>query len=111
MPESYFEETKAKLKEASASAYDCLSGIRGIKPVRAKGAMYMMVQIKLEEFDGITDDIDFCKRLLNEQCCFVLPSTCFFAKDMFRIVLCNPKEKFEELSVRLKEFCESHYKK
>jgi len=73
--------------------------------------MYMMVRVKMDEFEDITDDVDFCKKLLNEQYCFVLPSKCFFAKDMFRIVLCHPHEKFEELSRRLKEFCEDHYKK
>lgn len=71
----------------------------------------MMVQIDHNEFEDIEDDVDFCKKLLNEQYCFVLPSTCFFAKDMFRIVLCHLPEKFEELGRRLKQFCEDHYKK
>lgn len=59
MPESYFEDTKAKLKIASNKAFECLSGIKGIKPVKAKGAMYMMVQIEHDHFEGIEDDIDF----------------------------------------------------
>jgi len=111
VPESYFEKTKAKLKEASDKACEVLTGIRGVKPVRSKGAMYMMVLIEHDEFEDIEDDVDFCKKLLNEQNAFVLPSTCFFAKNMFRIVLCHPLEKIEELGLRINEFCENHYKK
>jgi len=71
----------------------------------------MMVQIEHDHFADIDGDVDFCKKLLTETNCFVLPSTCFFAKNMFRLVLCHPTEKFEELAKRLKGFCESHYKK
>lgn len=70
----------------------------------------MMVQIQVEEFEDIVDDVDFCKKLLNEQNAFVLPSKCFFAKNMFRLVLCHPLEKIEELSKRISEFCTAHYK-
>ena len=73
--------------------------------------MYMMVKLDHSAFEDIEDDLDFCKKLLKEQNCFVLPSTCFFSKDLFRIVLCNTLDKFETLSVRIREFCEVHYKK
>ena len=72
--------------------------------------MYMMVLIDTDEFEDIIDDVDFCKKLLNEQYCFVLPGKCFFTKNMFRIVICHPEDTFEELSKRIKVFCESHYK-
>jgi tyrosine aminotransferase len=48
--------------------------------------MYMMVKIEVEEFTDISDDLDFCKKLLTEQCCLVFPSMMFFAKNFFRIV-------------------------
>jgi aspartate/methionine/tyrosine aminotransferase len=35
-------------------------------PVKAKAAMYMMVTIQIKEFEDITDDVDFAKKLLNE---------------------------------------------
>jgi tyrosine aminotransferase len=54
-------DMKMKLRETSYYAFEKLSGIRGIEPIKAKAAMYMMVNIKLEEFEGIKDDIDFCK--------------------------------------------------
>ena len=77
---------KSKLQVTSRYAFEKLSGIHGIKPVRANAAMYMMVCIDKEEFADIKDDVDFCSKLLNEQCCLVFPAKCFFAQDSFRIV-------------------------
>jgi tyrosine aminotransferase len=77
---------KSKLKECSNHAFSRLSGIRGIQPIQAKAAMYMMVRINIEDFEDIADDVDFCKKLLNEQFCLVFPAQCFFYKDAFRIV-------------------------
>jgi aspartate/methionine/tyrosine aminotransferase len=57
---------KQKLKETADYAYERLQGIRGIKPMRSKAAMYMMVKIEMDEFVDIVDDIDFCKKLLAE---------------------------------------------
>jgi len=51
--------------------------------------MYMMVLIDFSVFADITDDLDFCKKFFNEQCCLVFPSLGFFAKDFFRIVSFN----------------------
>ena len=45
-PASFFVNLKAKLRETSNLAYEKLSGIRGIKPVKAKAAMYMMIGTK-----------------------------------------------------------------
>lgn len=66
VPESFFVELKQKLKSASEAAFERLSTIKGIKPVKSSAAMYMMVQLDLEAFDGIKDDIDFCKKLLHD---------------------------------------------
>ena len=57
---------KAKLKDTADYAFEKLSGIRGIEPIKSTAAMYMMVRIKPEEFEDIIDDVDFCKKLLNE---------------------------------------------
>ena len=43
-------------------------------PVKATAAMYMMVGIQVEEFKDIEDDVDFAKKLLNEECVLVFPS-------------------------------------
>jgi tyrosine aminotransferase len=57
---------KNKLKNSADVAFEQVSNIRGIKAIKTSAAMYMMVGIEVEEFKDITDDIDFCKKLLQE---------------------------------------------
>lgn len=109
--EEHFDTMKSKLKEASDHAYNLLSVIKGIEPVRAQAAMYMMVRIHLDEFEDIKDDVDFCKKLLTEECTLTFPAQCFFAKDAFRIVICQSKENIDEFAKRVTAFCAAHYKK
>lgn len=65
---------KRKLKEASDFAYERISQIRGVEPIKASAAMYMMVKINIDEFADIEDDIDFCKMFLNEECTLTFPA-------------------------------------
>jgi aspartate/methionine/tyrosine aminotransferase len=76
------------LRDSSYYCYDKLKDIRGLAPIKASAAMYMMVRINLEEFEGIESDLDFCKQLLEEECVLVFPAKCFFSKDAFRVVIC-----------------------
>ena len=69
----------------------------------------MMCKIEMSHFKTFKDDVEFCKALLAEENVFVLPSKCFFAENMFRVVLCNTEEKFKEMGLRLAEFCTRHY--
>ena len=64
--EDYFEEYNYKLRELSNHAYGILSAIRGIEPMKASAALYMMVRIIFKEFKDINDDVDFCKKLVEE---------------------------------------------
>jgi len=77
---------KSKLRETSRYAFEKLSGIRGLAPVRANAAMYMMVRIDTTQFKDIDSDVDFCQKLLNEECCLVFPAKCFFSSGAFRVV-------------------------
>ena len=64
--EDYFEAYNSKLRELSNHAYEKLSGIKGIEPMKASAALYMMVRINFNEFKDINDDVDFCKKLVEE---------------------------------------------
>ena len=110
VPQSYFEGLKSKLKEASEAGFERLSSIKGIKPIKSSAAMYMMVKIEMEYFQGINDDIDFCKQLLADQNVLTFPSQCFFEKSFFRIIICTKPEILREFGDRLEVFCSKHYK-
>eukprot|EP00347_Sterkiella_histriomuscorum_P004567 403359972 len=109
--EDHFISLKSKLKEASDFAYEKISQIRGLSPIKASAAMYMMVKINMEEFADIEDDIDFCKKFLNEECTLIFPAQCFFASNGFRIVICQSKENIDEFAKRIGSFCSNHYKR
>jgi aspartate/methionine/tyrosine aminotransferase len=57
---------KSKLQATSRHAFEKLSGIKGIKPIRANAAMYMMVKLDLKVFKDIDDDVEFCQKLLHD---------------------------------------------
>lgn len=74
VPESHFVSLRGKLKEASETAFNRLSSIKGVQPIKSSAAMYMMVRIELDAMEGIEDDVDFCKKLLADQNCLTFPS-------------------------------------
>ena len=88
MGDDHFTNLKSKLKAASTLAYEQLSGIRGIQPIQSSAAMYMMVRLNFADFADITGDLDFCKKLLNEECVLTFPASSFFSQDGFRVVIC-----------------------
>ena len=69
---------------------------RGFSPIKAKSAMYMMIQIRLDEFPEIESDEVFAKKLLKEESVVVLPGSCFHAKGMFRITFCSLESQLKE---------------
>ncbi len=109
--EQHFENMKSKLRESSYYAYEKIKGIKGLDPIKASAAMYMIVKINLEEFEDIENDLDFCKKLLNEECVLVFPSRCFFSKDGFRVVICQSKNNIDEFVSRVSDFCRAHQKR
>ena len=110
VPDSHFENMKQKLAASSLAAFDRLSSIRGVTPIKSSAAMYMMVRIEFQEFDGIENDVQFCKMLLHEQNCLTFPSQCFFENGFFRMIICTTTETINQFGDRLQEFCNTHYK-
>jgi len=110
VPDSFYENMKAKLSASSQAAFSRLSTIRGVTPIRSSAAMYMMVRIECDQFSDIGDDIEFCRKLLTEQNCLTFPSTCFFEKNFFRMIICTLPETINQFGDRLQEFCTAHYK-
>jgi len=108
VPDSHFEDMKQKLALSSHTAFARLSSIRGVTPIRSSAAMYMMIQIQLDLFPDISDETDFCIKLLKEQNCLTFPSSCFFQPGLFRIILCTKPETINLFGDRLEAFCAKH---
>lgn len=107
-PAEFFDGLMQTLEENSTFSLDKISKIKGLKPVVAQGAMYQMVEIDISAFNGITDDMDFMRKLLAEESVFVLPGSIFGLKNFFRIVFCAPIPMLETAYKRMDEFCQRH---
>jgi tyrosine aminotransferase len=91
-------------------AYDLLRKVNGLEPIKPSGAMYMMVGIKLKNFPKMASCLEFMIALANEQSVFIFPGNCFNFHGYFRIVITSSEEELTEACVRIKEFCDKHYK-
>eukprot|EP01031_Cornospumella_fuschlensis_P030806 gene30806-37219_t len=78
-----------------------------IEPV---GAMYVMIEVKVHLLEGIKDDADFAKQLLQHENVFMLPGQCFSMPNYVRLVICPPEEILREALERMMAFCESRGK-
>jgi len=104
-PSSYYTELNGKLKQQEQLMYDQFASIKGLTPIKARGAMYLMVKIEMKQFQGIQDDIDFANKLLKEQGVLCLPGTIFNMPNYFRAVICPPPHIILEIGKRMREFC------
>jgi tyrosine aminotransferase len=109
-PQEFFDSTNKTLEEHANFGYDRIGRINGLKPIRAQGAMYQMVEVEIEKFKDITDDVDFFRKLLAEESVFVLPGKIFTMPNFFRLVTCAPIPKLEIAYTRMEEFCKRHAK-
>ena len=112
-PNKYYIELNDKLHRNSMALYNELKKLnKYFIPIKPKGAMYLMVKLKIENFNSkyIKDDISFCKLLLNEEAIFVLPGTIFNINNYFRCVTCPPINIMKQVGQRLKIFCKKYDK-
>jgi tyrosine aminotransferase len=75
--------------------------------VPSQGAMYAIIKIDVQKL-AIRDDLDFTRRLLDEENVFVLPGSAFGMPNVFRVVFCPPGIVLETASVRIAAFCRRH---
>jgi tyrosine aminotransferase len=86
-----------------------LSKCPGLTVYEPQGAMYSMVKVDFEYFDdAICSDVDFTKKLLEEENVFVLPGQAFGLDGVVRVVYCASPETLQAASDRILDFCERH---
>lgn len=105
---SYINNLMEKLEDNASFLYDNLSSIDELHAIKPKGAMYMMVGFEPKDFSDINDDIEFAKKLIEEENVFVLPGSIFKFKNYVRLVICPPQDKLKEACERIKQFVQRH---
>jgi len=66
-PQKYYNELYSTLEKQAMYLVDRLSKIPGIKVVVPQGAMYMMCEIKIDEFNGLPNDVEFSKKTFRRR--------------------------------------------
>ena len=57
-----------------------------LTPIKPTAALYMMIKIEFDKIREITNDVEFCLRLYNEEAVLTIPGSAFMGKDSFRVV-------------------------
>jgi len=104
-PKEWFDANMAFIEGNAKLAFNTLSAIPGLKPVKPQGAMYMVVGIDKTVLKSIRDDIHFTEQLMGKKSVFCLPGSAFQYEDYFRIVLTVPEKEVEEALRRIGQFC------
>jgi len=105
---SFYRELNNTLHRQATLFYELFSKIPQLKPIKADGAMYMMVGIDINKLHNIHDDVEFANQLLKEEAVLVLPGSIFHMPNYFRVVTCPPPDVIKEVGQRLSAFCERH---
>ena len=98
-----------ELEDNSKLIVETIREIPGLKVIEPQGAMYVMVEIILEDFNDIRNDVEFIEKLVQEQSLLCLPGRCFKCQGAFvRLVTSSPAHVLKEGLARLKVFCLAH---
>jgi tyrosine aminotransferase len=100
---AYLATVISQLEENLAVIQKGLAGTPGIHLVVPQGAMYIMIGI--DDLKDIEDDVDFAKKLVEEESVFVLPGSVFRMPNFFRIVITSPPNVLQEACERIDSFC------
>lgn len=110
-PQSFHDNTMQQLQSNAELSGELLKDIPGTVPVFPQGAMYLMLEIKIDQFKGFKSDVDFVEKLVEEESVFCLPGQCFRCPTPFvRIVFTPPEQQLRIAYQRIREFCARHHK-
>jgi aspartate aminotransferase len=83
---------------------DSLSGAEGIRLTRPDGAFYAFLDVRGSK---IPDDMEFCRRILEEKYVALVPGTAFMAPGFVRMSYACSEQELREGISRIKEFTQS----
>ncbi|RNE99968.1 putative tyrosine aminotransferase [Trypanosoma rangeli] len=108
-PQSYFDDCARRLEEGAMALYNGLCGHPGLKPVRPRGSLFIFIVLVFGELDSsIQSDVEFAKKLAEEENVHVLPGEYFNMPGALRITVSRPLPIIKDAVGRIGSFCERH---
>ncbi|KAJ4959100.1 hypothetical protein NE237_026211 [Protea cynaroides] len=110
--EDFFKNVVDKLKQAADICYEKLEDIDCLTcPQKPAGSMFSMVKLNLPFLDDISDDMDFCYKLVKEEKVVIIPGISVGLKNWLRVTIAVEPSSFDDALGRVKSFCQRHAKK
>lgn len=110
--EDFFSNLISILRETANICYDRIQDIPFIScPQKPEGSMFVMVKLNLSMLENISDDVDFCVKLVKEESVLILPGVAVGMKNWLRVTFAIEPSSLEDGLARLKAFCQRHAKK
>ncbi|KAI4333638.1 hypothetical protein L6164_018418 [Bauhinia variegata] len=107
--EAFFDHTIDLLKKSADICFERIKEIPGLTcHQKPEGSMAVMVKLNMSNFNEISDDIDFCFKLVKEEAVVLLPGITVGYKNWIRITFAVDPSSLEEGLQRLKSFCQRH---
>uniref|UniRef100_A0A7N0REP6 Aminotransferase class I/classII large domain-containing protein n=1 Tax=Kalanchoe fedtschenkoi TaxID=63787 RepID=A0A7N0REP6_KALFE len=109
--EAFHAKTPDQLELGANNLYEMANEIPGLHcPYKSQGAMAAMIKLDLSVFEDISDDMDFCFKLVKEENVIVVPGVTLGLKDWLRFVFSIDPATLREALGRIKVFCYRHSK-
>jgi len=108
-PDEFFQRTRDILSENVDIVCRELADAPGVNPIRAQGAMYMMIRSDINSFPEFDGEEALIKALISEESLYCLPGSAFNSPGAIRFVMTHSSETMLDACMRLKAFCQRHY--
>ncbi|XP_047087285.1 nicotianamine aminotransferase 1-like [Lolium rigidum] len=107
--DDFFSNIVRLLKETAEICYDGIDEIKCITcPYKPEGSFFMMVKLDVSQLPDISDDVDFCSKLVKEESVVVLPGKALGMENWLRITFATEPPTLKQGLERLKSFCRRH---
>ncbi|KAF8307906.1 hypothetical protein TcBrA4_0002900 [Trypanosoma cruzi] len=100
-PESYFKSNAEELRENAVVLAKAIQQCHGLSCTVPQGSMFIMVGVKHQTFQDITNDTEFYEMLEDEENVQVVPGEDLHMPGYFRIVVSRPKKIVDEVAARI----------
>lgn len=72
-PREFYEHVVRVVEHNALLVADRLAHVDGLKIVRPRGSLYLMVGVDTSKFEGVVDEWDFVQKLVWEEAVFPVP--------------------------------------